>query len=90
MKLNQMRQVPVTKKNIVNTCNVCFILCKGDFNYHQEIRLYVTLWSIIATNTIISTCVCDVVAAAPKAIPSAEMNDSKTLQLMILYDPFII
>lgn len=38
------------------------------FKFLENFR---TLWSIMAKNTIISTSVLEVAAAAPKAIPSA-------------------
>jgi hypothetical protein len=43
-----------------------------------NIQSWLTLCSIIATNTINWTLVCEVEAAAPKATPSAKLGDKET------------
>lgn len=50
------------------------ILIMNMFN----IQSWLTLCSIIATNTISWTLVCEVEAAAPKATPSAKFGDKET------------
>lgn len=48
------------------------------FNIKSYTKILFTLCSIIATNTINWTLVCEVEAAAPNATPSAKFEKSKT------------
>lgn len=54
------------------------VLITNAVNTKSYTKILLTLCSIIATNTINWTLVCEVEAAAPKATPSAKMGKSET------------
>lgn len=54
------------------------ILIRGTVHNKSYTKILLTLCSIIATNTINWTLVCEVEAAAPKATPSAEFGKNET------------
>lgn len=54
------------------------ILMMNTFNIKSYTKILHTLCSIIATNTINCTLVCEVEAAAPRATPSAKFEKGKT------------
>lgn len=54
------------------------ILIVNIFTIKSFTKIPLTLCSIIATNTINWTLVCEVEAAAPKATPSAKFGKNKT------------